>query len=299
MADAITQTRGTALQYPTWLILGGLVAVHALFNAILSPLGTTVSNVPEWQALTFMGVFCAQPLILSTWAGLGPGSIIHRLPLTLAALILLSFAEGSKKWNMLADPNEQYRLDLGGLVFGLTMFAIATIILLPLRRWARVEIARPKDWVAAQLSKSQFGMKYLLGWMTVSALLLGMGRLGARQLPSSPTVQDVGELSSFAGVTLLVVFPPIALSLWALSQPLRWRLIFIVFLLWIPGLWAAAETYVALAPRSSLQEAVFTFLFVQLGAAAAGVISAVAVRLAGYRLVRFARDGSLATAHTA
>jgi hypothetical protein len=77
-----------------------LIAVHAIFNLTLNPVGASEEKVSERLALPLMGATLAQPALFAIWAAVGPGPTLMRIPLSFVSAAVVFFATVPKRWNV-------------------------------------------------------------------------------------------------------------------------------------------------------------------------------------------------------
>jgi hypothetical protein len=174
-------------------------------------------------------------------------------------------------------------------LFTLLIFGIATLVFFMVRRASSWRIHQPVNESARKAGDSQFSVKYLLGWVTASAVLLAVGRV---LTDASPTAQGpsprqvVAQFLGFVGFFCVVLFPTVGVPWLVLAYHRRAHLFVAGALVaWCTLTWAAVSVLLVVAPVSR-SEAVSAIVFIQLGAGMAGFITALPLRVAGFRLER-------------
>lgn len=273
----------------SWLLLGLVVAGHAALNVLLNPIGVPVSGTVDWLMLLLIGVVISQPVLFAGWAVMGPGSSIQRVPLTVAALATVVFAGYITAWNLLVSNWRDAEL----LIMSVSTFAVAATVMMLIRKLTRWRIVHLCETSNASAPANQFSLRFLLGLTAVCAVLLGSARSLASQQwlglgASSAWHATLPGLLNAIGGALLVTFPAFTVPLIALSRRPTIQVLITVPLLWATLSWLAVETMVAIHPTEVRSEVAIEITFVQLGTAAAGLISAIALRFGRYRLVTLA-----------
>ena len=208
--DALKPTRAA------WLAPTGIVAAIVLYNLTLAPVHGRPAPKWEWLGFLGFGVMFAQPFLAAVWAALGPGSLIYRLPMAAATLIAWIFAHNFVHLNLFASNAARNHLNIEMAIAFVIIFAISAGAIGLVRRAAGIRIEPCGPLLpAAQHGRNQFGMKYLLGWMTVCALLIVIGR--AMSPNSWPGLQgwlnNLAEFASAVAFFLLLIMPPTVLPL--------------------------------------------------------------------------------------
>lgn len=235
----------------------------------------------NWAVLGyFLGSFSACATLAAAWTALGPGSLIYRVPLSIAWIVSLLFAAG---FNVSINDGPRN----GVFVIGTLMSAQWLLMQLPL--WAlylgfgfqlRYRDDIPEE---ADSRPIRFGIRDLFVTMAIVGVLLGIGRGVIANIDFS----NGGEVFAFVllGIAGMIMTFPLVVA--ALMQ--RWAL---------PGIGLAVGLIVAvtfgeypvfqqLGPGAPVE------LFISINTATAIVILIVAgvVRLNGYSLQRLPRRG--------
>lgn len=288
---------GNSLSRRDVLLLASTVLVHAGFNSVLSPFGTSASEYPERLAYAVMGVITIQPILLAMWAAMGVSSLARRLPWAAVACLLLAYTASAGRLRAIdrAASGDDF---LEAALLGLGLFLVSFVVLLLVRRVTRMHMQTPAANAASGAVTSrprddiQFGTRYLLGWTTASALLLGMGRVlapgGGWVELGSGAEEMFARISGAVGMFLVLLAPPVAVC-WLTLTKLRISLGVVAggIISWAMLTWISAYVlHVTVAGSDSLGELLEALAFIQLGATAAACLTTVPLRLCGYRLRR-------------
>jgi hypothetical protein len=254
-----------------------LVTAHAAFGALFAPF-----NGPEtFPRMVAMGVIFAQPILLAAWTVFGPPPFVARVPLTIAAFFLMAFCTALTDDNPGLPPG--FMLIMGGF------FVTWAVILLILSKLVGWKILNTRQAATTGAPLNQFSLKYLLILMTGCAILLSVGRLFATKqswTTSGSTRSFVDNVITPIGFISLAMIPAIVVPLLVLSRRPPVRVMVILAFAWAALTWLAVETIYALAGPPSKSEIAKAVVYLQMGAAAAGIISALVARYCGFRLIR-------------
>jgi hypothetical protein len=175
------------------------------------------------------------------------------------------------------------------LLFTLSIFGVFALIFLVVRRASSWRIYQPIDKSTQTAGNAQFSMKFLLGWITASAGLLAVGRVlietGVGQQGSS-TNQTAAEVLVFLSFLSVGLLPTVGIP-WLVLAYRRRACLFVggAVLAWAALTWGAVSVLLAVTPATT-SEAVKGIVFLQLGAGLAGFLTALPLRLVGFRLER-------------
>jgi hypothetical protein len=278
----------TSLRSPSRLIPVGLVVAHATFGALFAPFGIAASEYPAIGAYLAIGAIGMQPVLFAMWAALGAESLFKRFAWAAAACAVVAYAQSIPSFRLVGRSAAKTSA-LHTLLFTLLIFGIAALVFSMVRRVSSWRIHQPVNESAHKAGDSQFSVKYLLGWVTASAVILAVGRVLADAAPTaqgrSPR-QTVAQILGFVGFFCVVLFPTLGVP-WLVLAYRRRACLFVVGALvaWGTLTWAAVSVLLAVAPASR-SEAVSAIVFIQLGAGMAGFITALPLRVAGFRLER-------------
>jgi hypothetical protein len=276
------------------LALVAIALLFIAFNLFLSPNGSDVPSV-IWLMYFRYGICFSEPAMLAIWAALGSGSALYRLPVTIAVLVITILADGYtalrwnvSKWN--ASRIDNYHLNLSIVAGYVGIFVILFITFTLLRRWARLRIMHSTELTSDVVPpKNQFGVRYLIGLMTICAMLMTVGRnfRGDWGGPTPGTSSHFILTTLIATLLILLVLPSSIIPFLALTKTLRWMPFLLLILSWPPSLWLAVEISNLLdgAPPNRLDVAVHMFV-IQLGALFSGSFAAMVLRIVGLRAAR-------------
>ena len=285
MSDSQPTSVESVSKGSNWAAPVALAVAIGFYNLVLSPLHGAISP-SKWLAASGIGVLFVQPLLVAAWAALGTGSLIYRLPVSAATLIAWMFAHSISDWNLFAGDGARNDLNIEMTFAFVIVFVVATAIIGLVRRVSGVHISRYQQSAPpSPRRRHQFGMKYVLGWMTVCALLIVVGRA----FVSDPLRNHLSWLSLLwdllegSVLLLLLTMPPAVLPLLALTRPTPWRWLLMFIVSWPVSL-GLAIAILTLSVRSGPPNAFEFCAGVQLGVTAIAVFSAVVLRLAGFHL---------------
>jgi hypothetical protein len=220
----------------------------------------------------------SQPFLFGTWAALGPPPAIKRVPLTAASVALVELASA------IASGGD-FEPELFEITFSL--FGTSTLLMLIVRKVARWQIGTEHEATSGAMAVNQFSLKYLLVLTTVCASLLGAARglMSLSTLQRSPSWHaDLPELLVPIGLVTLAIFPAILVPLMALFPRPTTKMLITVPCICLALAWLSVEAVVALENEPRL-EVTRDIAILQLGAVTSGLLSAIVLRLAGYRLL--------------
>jgi hypothetical protein len=260
--------------------LGALVAAHVAFVVLLNPSGPTTWH-EEWLYLTATGVVTVQPMLFAAWLSLGPPPATKRIPLSIAALVVVFLASGIKQWSLFSTQTAKNSLDFDWLILDVAFFVAIIILGFIARKLFRWRIANIHT-MSTGLTVNQFSLKYLLVLTTICAVLLSLGRNLAMQ--ANHTV--IAEMLTPIGLVLLAMFPALIVPVMALSKRPPIRVLLVLVVAWAALSWLGVQAIIAMYRSPQMSESVITrqVLLMQLGGTIAGGVSALVVRFCGYRL---------------
>jgi hypothetical protein len=276
-----------------------ILLTYAAFNALFNPIGLPTANTGWCYAS--LGVLLMQPMLLAVWGSLGPGSVATRIPLVLAALTFIVFAGCYKQWNLVPmannpPPNINWKahavLDASEVAVPLTVFALTFVLAAVGGALGQRRIAQVDGPPSTKSGKRQFSVKFLLVMMAICAALLVMARpiTFSFERPSSWTeiavILIVGPVVQIIGWLF-----PLGLSTIALSHEILARRN-LAFVVGTTGVTLAIAIAIAARVPGIFYDTLFSFALVQLGAIMAGVLTALALRGAGYRWIQQNAPGS-------
>lgn len=283
-------------RWRAWLPFVLLVAAHAAINVFLNPMSSQNAG-DEFPTLVWIGMVFVQPVLFATWTAMGPPPATKRIPLTIAALVLVLFAGCISPMIMLSGTIPVTQGGFALLVLPLSLFVVGLVAMFLMRiltRWRIENTQGNAGWLPAT---NQFSVKYLLVLTAICAVLLGIGRgLAAQQdWSDSPSLRQVGRMLGRVGIILLAVFPAIIVPLVVISPRPTLRTLAGTVISWVVLGWVAIETIV-LVDHPPRGEVTYAVGLVHLGAGLASLASAFILRRAGYRLVTHAKGPTQALA---
>ena len=267
-----------------------LVVGHAAFNALFAPFGTPASDYPSTWAFPVIGAIGVQPVLFAMWGALSP-SIVKSLPWALVGCVVVAYAESIRSLRLIAASTTN-GAPFQSVLFVLAVFVVATVLLLIVRHVFSYRIVCD---VTNQLQPrspedSQFTLRHLLCWTAVCAVLLALGRLisphGTGMLPVGDLGQAVAQMAGFLGIFCLFLFPTVAVPWIALTfRPKASLLMAGAFAAWAALSWITISVLCAVTPASPT-EATEAIVLIQLGAATSGCVTALPLRICGFRIRR-------------
>lgn len=269
---AFTDTANTRRH--AWIAPAALVIAHALFNMVADPFQ---SNNYHWAFMLYGGVFHIQPVLFAAWAAIGPAPAVKRIALALAAYaaILLGSALVHTYFHGPSD-------SLSAMVMMPALFIATFFSLLIIGKLTHWQIDIPSSMQAAA-SGGQFSLKFLMSFTAICAALLAAGR-GLTWVEENGAF-DFPRFFTMIGVTLMLLFPAFVIPLTALSARLTKRTLIVVPIVCLVFTVLAVVATWNFEPGAD-REMIGFVLLVQLGALLGGLVSALILRLNGYRLFR-------------
>jgi len=269
-----------------WLVLGLLVLGHASFDAVFTPMGTPVDDNAMAAPYAVIGVIAVQPMLLAMWVALGRGPLVQRLFWAVLACVLVASGDAlGSLWNR---PGSVGNAMAGSVAAMLVLFGVAALALWPVRRLSGWRIGRGSPEAARP---SQFGIVHLILWTTLTAVFLGAARFLGQQVPvegeGSSWRHPAVQVALAAAFLLVALFPTVVVPWVTLAYRGRRNLLILA----AAAAWAAL-TYACIVLMSKsaptpLYQIAQPIVFLQAGASAAGLLSALVVRLCGYRIARY------------
>jgi hypothetical protein len=259
-----------------WIVLGLLVFAHAVFGAYLGlHLGKTEQS-SAYIAYMMVGILWSQPILLAIWAALAPQRFYHRFLWTLLFCILICFT--------VAIGLVHKSIEMGMIIMELTLFIVATLSLLLVRRLSRWQIIHtytahvPSDYQAYQ-----FGIKHLIILITITAIACSLFRtlvVISPQLLYPPVVEVAKQTCE-----VIVVLFPIIIIPWFTLAYLKNTLLSIFYAIVLLGIIDVTVYFIfrKLEPNPDIIQII---LFVQLGASISVFVTTLVIRLCGFRMVR-------------
>ena len=284
MTDAAATPASTNRQNRIDATLLGIVVALATINSII--LLAWPENESDAALAFYFGYMICQPVLFGVWTALHTGSMFTRLPIAVASLILLWVTPGILPANF--EKFEKYELLSIG-VAELALYLIALILFLIFRRISGFRLRSESEETAPPAQPFQFSTRYILCLMTICAMDLGMAFNLTFQSPPDPGTTIVGpkffmEIWFFGAAILgVAILPTMAVPLFILQGRPSQRAIIGSLLFWAVVL---SSPVVLFIDQSGPGESFLILFLVQLASTIVGAIIAIALRLAGLRLVR-------------
>jgi hypothetical protein len=261
-----------------WIVLGLLVVVYAALGTYVKAGGSRTQS--DEIALPMVGLSFSQSFLFAIWAALAPQRFYHRFLWSFLLCSLVSFAE---ELGSLSDT----RSGLGrGMVFEITVFIAATVILLLFRRLSGWQMKQPKAAdVPADYQASQFGIKHLIILTTITALACGLFKTllmmssDVKWLPSVPMM-----VMFFVLLVPILVIPWYTLTYRGKAVPL---LLATIVMVGVCDL-AAYLMMTAIIPVTGGYWAK-SLLLIQVGAGLSVFFTTLVLRWCGFRMIRQAK----------
>jgi hypothetical protein len=282
-------------------VLCAVVVAFAICNIAAAHLPLDAGSV-VWALLIF------EIPVFSIWTALGPGRFIARLAVALPTMHLL-FAISAYLTAWFAEAH--WSILLAASLAWFTTYALVLVLFVLFRTFTRFRF-RPIS-AASQVGRAdfRFSLKQMIGLLTLYAFAFGVTlQLGlSKQLPvfffTVLSAQESFDLYieiylSLGAIGALFALPLTAIPLLILyGQPTRGAIaVSIVFWLIVTAAFAA---FLLLTPSGHypnadepmpLTEVCQILLIPQAFLALAGILTALPLRLTGYRLVRYAKATS-------
>ena len=254
-----------------WIVLGLLVVVNAAFGAYYSSREPAVA-----------GFLTVQPILFSLWAAFALQPLFQRLLWPFFLCASMAFFEDLAAW----------KLAVGNLGDNLTylpqIFAIATIGLLFIRLFFGWRIIRLYDDAKPiEYREYQFGLKHLILLITFAAVVLSFFRFLLNNNPRY-NVSIITKQAFVFFTSIFILLIPAFVIIWTVLVRKSVRIFPVLIIapaLVIIAIIGADTADIFLHTKlrqSTLHELV---LFI-LGACVSAFISAMLLRLCGYRLTR-------------
>jgi hypothetical protein len=260
-----------------WIVLGSMVGVFVVFNLLLAFFLSIRTDV---LAGIVLGTVFAQITLLAACTALGPHSIFYRVAAGLLGAGYVVVTLGGFLFRN-TSPNEALAITAAVAA----QWFVVQVPLWILRLVTRWRVESPQSAGAAgRLEETQFGIRQLLVWTLLVAILLGLGRIVLIGVGFSPAAA-VRSSQFFWIVVLLSAFN--SLLAWPLvAAPLavrRWKrnvVLLPVFVVMI----TLAEVFSFLWAMGSVDEEIFWWLNLSQSLIVLAVL--LAVRGCGYRLMQ-------------
>jgi hypothetical protein len=282
IADA-SSIRPTSRDRTTWTLIG-VVITYALLNSVASWLGSERMN-DALQTIA-SGALVFQPIIFAGWTALGAGSVLMRFAVAAPSLLLVFVAP-----TYVATLVRDVRKDefVVAVLVGFAIYGVFLVIFWIMRRFTGSRIQSLSSALSGESARFTFSIKSLLTLMTLCALALGLVTTLQFQTSPRPGSLIFGP-DFYIRVTVMVgailsaaVLPTVAVPLAILyGRPSR-RAATIAITIWAMVLLAAA---VVASEGTDVTGSLEFVALAQAGATLLGALTAIALRWAGWRLIR-------------
>jgi hypothetical protein len=273
---------------PAWIQAGIVIAFTAYSISLFWYFG---DRSPEWLQAVLAGAWAIQAHLFATWAALGPGKFIIRLPPVIAGLLIVLGAPG-------VHPDGLYDIEhrefLALVLTTTSIVAIATVLLLVVRRFVGWRIERHAPPSQRDASRYQFNTRYLIGMITLYAVMLGIYTNVVFKSPDPPAPFNIFgpdfviHIIVVGGATMAaLLLPIIAVPLFVLNTHYSKRAVYFSMIVWAI-ITAAVTTFWQTIEGEGLGFLVMA-LAVQAGAGVMGILTALPLRFAGYRVATRAK----------
>ncbi len=270
MAEQRADSRGIVLRLRPWHFVILVACGHLLFAALCIPFGP---DFPELAELMFLGAWYMQPVLFAQWLVIGSGRLTTRFQLT-----VLSFALLISIGRMVPESN----IDREDVTIRIVQFLITAIAMSIIRAWLGWRIALGAVPVKNDKSPVRFSVRSLLIWTAFWAAFLVMGRFIWTHSDHSISV-DLEEIAIGTSIFALVFGPLAFVALSLLSTKGISGLTVGTAIIW------SVATIILILVISLLEpsdpEVIATILLVSCGGTLTVCMTALPLRLAGYRLV--------------
>jgi hypothetical protein len=227
----------------------------------------------------YFGTLFGHVTVAAAWAAYGPGRLLWRVLLSLAWVALLGTALLINiKVN--AGPPLSAALVVGGSCFA--QWVVLQLPLWGLKVGFRSHLSYINDEVELSTAKWQFGIRQLLIFTTIVAIVFGIGRLTVGTLVSLFEGSD-GLLFLFLAGSAIVFSLPLLMA--ALLR--RWTVAGVLIVLVLIGLGTVCEaSLLQTISRAGGRPNIYDFLVINTFTSVLVLIVATVVRLNGYALSR-------------
>ncbi len=287
MTRADIPPNGILASLPPALVLSAIVLGHAAINAAFFPYDIDNLKLPSWLAAFIFGVVGVQPLLFAIWAAFGPGHFIIRLSFAVLSLILVTVAKGLTQLNVPQPSGYHDRIDfIFFAVYSLETFVIATAIMRFLGfEWPR-RIKRLSNDQSVRVSRSKYVVTHLV-WL---------GIVGTAVFTVIRNISFSGSTGGFSGYHLMgltggslltwtALIPVVSTCVPVIRENVNCRQMKKAGVTWALVTFVLYAVVFALDPNETSFVALVVIALFQIGAAAAGLVTALILRLAGYRLI--------------
>jgi hypothetical protein len=272
----------------TSLALAGVVVVFALLNSIASLASWIWPDIyGDLLSIIAVAVLVFQPMMFGVWTALGAGSILTRLPIAVPCLMLLFIAPGYVPAYFADVRRKEFVV---AVLVGFAIYAATLILFLVFRWFTGFRIQPRASQPSIEKAGISYSVKYLWALITVYAVALGLTTQLKFQAAQPPPNFIFGP-DFFISILVLggaiisaAALPTLAIPLAILhGRPSR-RAVLSSIAFWIV---VTLSAFVTLNDKNQPLETLGALLLAQFGAALAGALTALPLRVAGLQLVRY------------
>lgn len=162
------------------VLIGIMASVFTLGNLFIPLFFWEVARPNDffqYMAIFFSGALVAQVALLGIWAGLGPGSVISRVPVSTALLVLFlcAFLTGLQIPDWLEGRKSSFPFEAAlfmatAAVFGFVCAQTPLWLLRAIKMW-RIDLPGGRA-LSLEEERAQFGLGRLMIWMAVISVLM-------------------------------------------------------------------------------------------------------------------------------
>ena len=260
-----------------WFCAAPLVVVGCLLLLVMNP-----GRGGAYVTLGYLfGTTFAYATLASAWTAFGPLPLVWRLPLALAWMIVMVIALVCNI-GIFGGPGE-VPVIMAGCLFGQFLLLQVPFWGLAIGFGQRLRRYEASDPVPDR-SELQFGIRQLMIFTTIVAVLLGLGRLAVRVAPLViPSLGGETPIFIFLAVAAIVTTLPLVLA--ALLPRLAIPAVTIVIVL--IGLATICEVPVLSQFHKGAGPDTFHIIWINAFTATWLLVVLVIVRVSGYRLTRY------------
>ncbi len=258
-----------------WIALGIIVIAHASFNACIFP-NLHRANSPS--SLIATGIIISQPALIAVWVALASQRFYQRFLWGVLLFIVASFTV-----ELVAVLGQRGPLGVYAPI-ELTLFILATVILMLVRRLLRFSIIRSHaKYLGSDYQENQFGIKHLVILTTITAIAFGLFRTLFLIHPQfySPSLS---EFSIIICEIAILLFPTVLIT-WlvlAFHKNMASSIFSAIILLCITNVLA----YLFFTSFERSPDKIEIIFFVQLGAGLSALLTTLVIRFCGYRMIQ-------------
>jgi hypothetical protein len=262
-----------------WKVLGGWIVIQTALALLF--FHENYSRAGESFFIAMLGSLFSHPLLFALWAALAPQRFYVRflwcLPLSFGVSFLVEL-----KYHF---TNRGHVMDFFIILISMSIFVLATAILLLVRRFTRWQLRqRSNSESASDYQPYQFGIKHMLILTTIIGAVSGLFK-SLIVISDHATMPSLGELTRILSEILLMIVPILFvfwLTLINLSKRKGSAIAAIIFLAFAE---IAVYIFVPMieGSRTRMNEVI---PFFQIGCGLSVIMTAMVIRRCGFRMVR-------------